>query len=86
MPLIRIQERPGGPDGSNAVVSFNNGPEYFITISDPFKEKEEQELACTTCKLKLQAHQSFTRSTGSPSKTRSSHNHWRCKRQWCAKT
>ncbi len=44
MPLIRIQERPGGPDGSNAVVSFNNGPEYFITVNDPFKEKEEQEL------------------------------------------
>ncbi len=44
MPLIRIQERPGGPDGPNAIVSFNNGPEYPITINDPFKEQEEQEL------------------------------------------
>ncbi len=44
MPLIRIQDRPGGPDGSNAVVSFDHGPEYPITISDPFTEKEEQEL------------------------------------------
>jgi len=44
MPLIRIQERPGVPDGSNAIVSFNNGPEYSINISDPFKDKQEQEL------------------------------------------
>src|SRR6266568_8999139 len=44
MPLIRIQERPGAPDGSNAIVSFNNGPEYPITINDPFKEQGEQEL------------------------------------------
>src|SRR5713101_206710 len=28
--LIRIQERPGAPDSSNAIVSFNNGPEYPI--------------------------------------------------------
>src|SRR5436305_273563 len=44
MPLIRIQERPERPDGSNAIVSFNNGPEYPITINDPFEEQEEQEL------------------------------------------
>src|SRR2546425_9089749 len=44
MPLIRIQERPGAPDDSNAIVSFNNGPEYPVTINDPFKDKEEQEL------------------------------------------
>ena len=44
MPLIRIQERPGGPDGPNAIVSFNNGPEYPITITDPFEEQQEQEL------------------------------------------
>ena len=44
MPLIRIQERPSGPDGSNAIVGFNNGPEYSINISDPFKDKQEQEL------------------------------------------
>ena len=44
MPLIRIQERPGGPDSPNAIVSFNNGPEYPITITDPFEEQQEQEL------------------------------------------
>ena len=43
MPLIRIQERSGGPDGSNAIVSFINGPEYPITITDPFEDKEEKE-------------------------------------------
>jgi hypothetical protein len=44
MPLIRIQERPESPDGSNAIVSFNNGPENPITINDPFEEQQEQEL------------------------------------------
>ncbi len=44
MPLIRIQESPGGPDGPNAIVSFNNGPEYPITITNPFEEPQEQEL------------------------------------------
>ena len=44
MPLIRIQERPGGPDGPNAIVSFKNGPEYPITITNPFEEQQEQEL------------------------------------------
>src|SRR5260370_6027160 len=44
MALIRIQERAGGQDGSNAVMSFDNGPEYSITISDPHTEKEEKEL------------------------------------------
>jgi len=44
MTLIRIRERIGGPNGSNAMVSFDNGPEYPITISDPFTEEEEREL------------------------------------------
>ena len=44
MALIRIQERIGGQDGSNAIVSFDHGPEYPITISDPFTKEEEQEL------------------------------------------
>jgi len=44
MPLIRIQERPGEADGSNAIVSFDNGPEYSITITNPFEEQQEQEL------------------------------------------
>ncbi len=44
MPRIRIQERPGGPNNTNAVISFDNGPEYPITIGDPFRQKEEAEL------------------------------------------
>jgi hypothetical protein len=44
MPLIRIQERPPAPDGPNAIVSFNNGPEYPITITNPFEEQQEKEL------------------------------------------
>src|SRR5947208_8562956 len=44
MTLIRICERIGGPNGSNAVISFNNGPEYPITITNPFDEQQEQEL------------------------------------------
>jgi tetratricopeptide (TPR) repeat protein len=44
MAWIHIQERAGGQGGSNAVVSFDNSPEYPITISNPFSEKEEQEL------------------------------------------
>src|SRR5579884_899712 len=44
MTLIRIQERPAGPNGSNAVLSFEHGAEYPITIADPFCEEEEQQL------------------------------------------
>src|SRR5205823_5685914 len=34
----------GGPNGANAVVSFNSGTQYPVTISDPFSEKEEETL------------------------------------------
>ena len=44
MPLIRIQERTAEPDSPNAIVSFNSGPEYSITINNPFEEQQEQEL------------------------------------------
>src|SRR5436309_13108504 len=44
MTLIRIQERPNGPNGANAIINFNNGPEYPITISDPFSPEEEKLL------------------------------------------
>ncbi|MGZ3646522.1 MAG: CHAT domain-containing protein [Ktedonobacteraceae bacterium] len=44
MQLIRIQERLGGPDSPNAIISFNNGPENPITITNPFEEPQEQEL------------------------------------------
>ncbi len=44
MAVIRIQERTGGSEGTNAIVIFNNGPEYPITITDPFDDQQEQEL------------------------------------------
>jgi hypothetical protein len=44
MTLIRIQERSAGPDGANAILSFDYGAEYPITIHDPFSEEEEQHL------------------------------------------
>src|SRR5438874_1780201 len=44
MVQIQIRERPAGPDGSNATVSFDNTGEYPITISDPFAEPEEEQL------------------------------------------
>src|SRR5207249_1130743 len=44
MTLIRIQEHPNGPNGSNAIINFNNGPDYPITISDPFSKEEEKLL------------------------------------------
>ncbi len=44
MAVIRIQERTGGPDDTNAIVSFDNGPEYPITITNPFDDQQEQEL------------------------------------------
>jgi len=44
MAVIRIREVPGSSDGSSAVVSFDHGEEYPITIKDPFSEAEEQQL------------------------------------------
>ncbi len=44
MALIRIQEQAGGPNGSNATVSFENGPPYPLTVGDPFTEEEEKRL------------------------------------------
>src|SRR5256885_10457569 len=44
MTLIRIQERLGEQDGSNAIVSFDHGPEYPIIINDPFIDHEGLEL------------------------------------------
>src|SRR5579859_5892805 len=44
MTVIRIREIPGSSDGSSAVVSFDHGEEYPITIKDPFSEAEEQQL------------------------------------------
>ena len=45
MPTITIRERTApGPQGENASVSFDNGPLYDITISDPFSEQQERQL------------------------------------------
>lgn len=44
MPLIRIQERSQGQDGFHAALSFDHGPEYRVTIRDPFSEQEEEQL------------------------------------------
>ena len=44
MEVIRIREQPGEAGSSNATVSFDYGPEYPITIRDPFSESEEKLL------------------------------------------
>src|SRR5713226_353806 len=43
MALVRIEERQGVPDGTNAVLSFEHGAQYPITIRDPFSDAEQQE-------------------------------------------
>src|SRR6266851_4154744 len=45
MATIRIQERPGGTDEFQAAISFNNGPEYALTINNPFVQEEDDQLA-----------------------------------------
>ena len=45
MATIRIQERPGGTDEFQATISFNNGPEYALTINNPFAKEEDDQLA-----------------------------------------
>lgn len=42
--FISIQERGEIKGGWQAMVRFNNGPENFINISNPFSDEEEQEL------------------------------------------
>ena len=44
MTLIRIAEKNMDTDGPNAVVSFNQGEEFPVTISVPFSEQEEELL------------------------------------------
>jgi CHAT domain/Tetratricopeptide repeat len=44
MGVIRIRESGERPDGWNATVSFDYGPEYDISICDPFSEAERQQL------------------------------------------
>ena len=45
MANIRIQERAGGTDEFQAAISFNNGPEYALTINNPFVQEEDDQLA-----------------------------------------
>ncbi len=45
MAVIRIREHTGEQGSSNAILSFEHGEEFPITISDPFSEAEEQQLA-----------------------------------------
>ncbi len=45
MATIRIQERAGGTDEFQATISFNNGPEYALTIKNPFAQEEDDQLA-----------------------------------------
>ncbi len=45
MTTITIRERTSpGPNGENATVSFDGGPQYDITVSDPFSEQQERQL------------------------------------------
>src|SRR5260221_12787403 len=45
MATIRIQERAGGTGEFQATISFNNGPEYALTINNPFVQEEDDQLA-----------------------------------------
>src|SRR5437764_3197443 len=44
MGVLRIQERSWGQEGFHAALSFDHGPEFQITIRDPFSEQEEEKL------------------------------------------
>jgi CHAT domain len=44
MATIRIREHSEVIDGFQARVSFNNGPEYAITVKKPFTDEEEDQL------------------------------------------
>jgi tetratricopeptide (TPR) repeat protein len=45
MAVMRIREISGEQSSPNATLSFEHGEEFPITISDPFSEAEEQQLA-----------------------------------------
>jgi tetratricopeptide (TPR) repeat protein len=45
MAVIRIREHTGEQGSPNAILSFEHGEEFPITISDPFSEAEELQLA-----------------------------------------
>jgi len=42
--VIRIQEQSVQEDGFHAVISFDSGPQYPITMRDPFGSEQEEEL------------------------------------------
>lgn len=45
MALIRIEERGRDHQSTQAVVSFNHGPQYPVTVTDPFTEQQERDLS-----------------------------------------
>jgi len=45
MATIRIQERAGGTHEFQATISFYTGPEYALTINNPFAQEEDDQLA-----------------------------------------
>lgn len=42
--IIRIQEQAEQDGQFHALISFNHGPEYSVTVRDPFENKQEAEL------------------------------------------
>ncbi|MBA2288367.1 MAG: hypothetical protein H0W02_23060 [Ktedonobacteraceae bacterium] len=46
--VIHIQEQTAKDDGFQATVSFDSGPHYTITVSNPFDGEQEEELAWDT--------------------------------------
>ncbi|NJO08180.1 MAG: CHAT domain-containing protein [Chloroflexaceae bacterium] len=45
MSLIIIREASDNPEGTNATISFDNGPDYPITLINPFTDNDEAHLS-----------------------------------------
>ncbi len=46
MTIIRVEEKDAvAADGSNTTISFDHGPKYSITFSNPFTKESEEDLA-----------------------------------------
>lgn len=45
MSLITIRETSDNSEGTNATISFDNGPDYPITLTNPFTDEEEAHLS-----------------------------------------
>jgi tetratricopeptide (TPR) repeat protein len=44
MPSIQIRELAGAPQGPNAAISFDHGPDFLLTLSNPVGAAEEKDL------------------------------------------